>query len=265
MKNKSFVFLIFTLFTSVSCEKEITPMVENVGVPLIAKEIYSNDLYNEFTYNEQNLLKERKSKWFYTLYHYNSNNQISSYEMYEDSRIYSSNWTTAEAAMNRKDWVTPQNTEISGRAFFKYQGENLKSITVTRAHSDMQNTSDFTYDSNGRIVNQVFSSNGEIADGSKTYTYDDHGNVILEEQYYSAALICTRSFEYDDRHNPFKVFNRLGAPGIYTNENNIVKETLMLMDNTPGIDSIQVTESTYEYNDQGYPVAKNGFIRYEYK
>ena len=57
----------------------------------------------------------------------------------------------------------------------------------------------------------------------------------------------------------------MGTPGIYTNENNIVKETLTLMDNTPGVDSIQVTESTYEYNDQGYPVTKDGFIRYEYK
>jgi hypothetical protein len=188
-----------------------------------------------------------------------------SYDMYEDSRIYSSNWATAEAAMNRKDWVTPQNSEISGNALFNYQDENLKSITVTHTHSDMQNTSDFTYDSNGRIVNQIFSSNDEVANGRKVYTYDDHGNVILEEQYYSGALLCTKSFEYDDKHNPFKVFYRLGTPGIYTNENNIVKETLTLMDNTPGIDSIQVTESTYEYNDQGYPVAKNGFIRYEYK
>ena len=198
---------------AISCEKEQTPVVENVGLPLIVKEIYSDDLYNEFTYNEQNLLKERKSKWFYTLYHYNANNQISSYEMYEDPGIYSSNWATAEAAMNRKDWVTPQNTEISGKAIFKYQGENLKSITVTRAHSDIQNTSEFTYDSNGRIVNQIFSSNGEMVKGRKVYTYDDHGNVISEEQYYSSALLFTKSFEYDDRHNPFKVFNRHGYTG----------------------------------------------------
>lgn len=240
-------------------------MVENVGLPLIVKEFYSDELYHDFTYNEQNLLKERKSKWFYSLYHYNEHNQVSSYEMYEDPGIYSSNWATAEAAMNRKDWVTPQNTEISGKALYKYQDENLKSITVTRAHSDIQNTSEFTYDTSGRIVNQTFSSNGDIVKGLKVYTYDNHGNVILEEQYYSSVLICTRSFEYDDKHNPFKVFNTSGTPGIYTNENNILKETLRLADITSGVDSVQVTESTYEYNDQGYPVTKDGFIRYEYK
>jgi hypothetical protein len=265
MKIRLLFQMLFSLFIVLSCEKEQTPVVENEGMPLIVREIFSGNLYNEFTYNDQDLPMENKSKFFYTLYHYDANNRISSYEMYEDSRIYSSNLATAEAAMNRKDWVTPQNTEISGEALFNYQDENLKSITVTRAHSDMQNTSDFTYDSKGRIVNQSFSSNGEIADGRKAYTYDDHGNVILEEQYYSASLISTRSFEYDDRHNPFKVFYRLGTPGIYTNENNIIKETLTLMENTPGTDSIQVTESTYEYNDRGYPVKKNNLIRYEYK
>ncbi len=265
MKTRLFFLLLFGLFIGISCEKEQTPVVENVGLPLIVKEIFSDTLYHEFTYNEQNLLKERKSKWFYTLYHYNANNQLSSYDMYEDPGIFSSNWASSQAAMNRKDWVTPQNTEISGKAIFKYQGEKLKSITVTRAHSDIQNTSEFTYDSNGRIVDQIYSSSVEMVNGRKVYTYDDHGNVILEEQYYSSALLFTKSFEYDDKHNPFKVFNRPGIPGIYTNENNIIKETLVLMENTPGIDSIQVTESTYEYNDQGYPVTKDGFIRYEYK
>jgi hypothetical protein len=265
MKNKLFFLLLFGLFIIISCEKEQTRVVENADLPLIIREIYSDDHYNEFTYNEQNLLKERKSKWFYTLYHYNANNQLSSYDMYEDPGIYSSNWVVSQAAMNRKDWVTPQNTEISARAILKYQGENLKSITVTQAHSDIQNISEFTYESNGRIVNQVYSVNEDLVNGRKVYTYDDHGNVILEEQYYTSSLIYTRSFEYDDKHNPFKVFNRQGTPGIYTNENNIVKETLVLMENTPGVDSVQVTESTYEYNDQGYPVTKDGFIRYEYK
>jgi hypothetical protein len=265
MKKRLSFLLLFGLFIATSCEKEQTPVVENVGLPLIVKEIYSDEVYNEFIYNEQNLLKERKSKWFYTLYHYNANNQLSSYDMYEDPGIYSSNWAVSQAAMNRKDWVTPQNTEISGRAILKYQGEYLKSITVTRAHSDIQNVTEFTYDSNGRIVNQIYSGSDELVQGRKVYTYDDNGNVILEDQYYSSVLVCSKSFEYDDKHNPFKVFNRPGIPGIYTNENNIVKETLVLMENAPGVDSVQVTESTYEYNDQGYPVTKDGVIRYEYK
>ncbi len=79
MKNRLSVLLLFCLFIALSCEKEQTPEVENEGMPLITKEIFSDELYNEFTYNEQNLLKERKSKWFYTLYHYNANNRLTSY------------------------------------------------------------------------------------------------------------------------------------------------------------------------------------------
>jgi hypothetical protein len=264
MNNRLFVLLLFGLFIATACEKEHTPVVENVGLPLIVKEFYSDELYHEFTYNEQSLLKERKSKWFYALYHYNEHNQISSYEMYEDPGIYSSNWETAEAAMNRTEWVNPENTKISARATYTYEGVKLASITVTSIPGFGENTTVFSYDDNGRIEDQTFYSR-TVVNGRKVYTYDDRGNVILEEQYYSSALICTRSFEYDNKHNPFKVFNKQGTPGIYTNENNIVMETLVLMDNTPGVDSVQVTESTYEYNNQGYPVTKDGFIRYEYK
>jgi len=263
MKNRLFVLLLFG-FIALSCEKDQTPMVENVGLPLIVKEIFSDELYNEFTYNEQNLLKEKRSKWFYSLYHYNTSNQVIRCDMYDDPGIYSSNWQTADSAMHRADWVSPENTNISARATYTYESVKLASITVTSIPGFGENATVFSYDNNGRIVDQTFYSR-TVVNGRKVYTYDDHGNVILEEQYYSASLICTKSFEYDDKHNPFKVFNRLGSPGIYTNENNIVKETLTLMDNTPGVDSIQVTESTYEYNDQGYPVTKNGFIRYEYK
>ncbi len=265
MKNKLFVFLIFALFTSVACEKEITPIVENVGVPLITKEIYSDDLYTEFTYNEQNLLKERKSKWFYTLYHYDAYNWLRSTDMYEDPGIFSSNWVTAQAAMNRVDWVNPENTNKSGRASYTYKNQILESIIILRIPGGVQNKSTFEYGEKGRIVNQVFYSEGEPS-GRIVYTYDESGNVSKEEQYYGAALSSTRLYEYDNKHNPFAVFGHLLTPGIYTNENNIIKETFILANNTdPNIETVHVTESTYEYNDQNYPVAKNGYISYEYK
>ncbi len=79
--------------------------------------------------------------------------------MYEDPGIYSSNWATAEAAMNRTDWVTPENTEISGKStFYNIRNQNLKSITVLRIPGGDQNNSTFQYDNNGRIVNEVFYS-----------------------------------------------------------------------------------------------------------
>jgi YD repeat-containing protein len=265
MKNRLFVLLLFGLFITICCEKEQTPVIENVGLPLIVKEIYSDDLYHEFTYNEQNLLKERKSKWFYTLYHYDVNNRLTSADMYEDPGIFSSNWVTSQAAWNRTDWVNPENTNKSAITSYTYKNQMLESIIVLRIPGGAQNKSTFEYGEKGRIVNEIFYSEGEVS-GRIAYTYDDSGNVSREEHFWGAVLASTRLFEYDNKHNPFFVFGHLLTPGIYTNENNIIRETQTLANNTdPNIETVHVTESVYEYNDQGYPVTKNGYIRYEYK
>jgi YD repeat-containing protein len=264
MKNEFFVVLL-ALFTLVSCEKEVTPPVENMGVPLIVKEIYSEDVYNEFTYNDQNLLKERKSKWFYTLYHYDANNRLTSTDMYEDPGIYSSNWVTAQAAWNRAEWVNPENTVKSGEAIYMYKNQLLESINILRIPGGMHNTTSYQYNDKGRIVSAIYYSEGEVS-GKTAYTYDESGNVSREEQYAGGLLSCTRLYEYDNKHNPFAVFSTLLTPGMYTNKNNIIRETQILANNTDtNIETVQVTESVYEYNDQGYPVTKDGFIRYEYK
>ena len=265
MKHQLLILLIFGAFLALSCEKEQIPVVENVGLPLIVKEIYSDDLFNEFTYNEQNLLVARKSKFFYTQYHYKINGQVVSYDLYEDSRVYSSNWQTAQEAFNRTDWVSPENTTISAKAYYSYENDQIGAITVFHIPFEMANKSSFQYDDQGRIMSQVIYDSGEVT-GRIEYSYDETGNVTKEEQYSSGILFATRLYEYDNKHNPFNVFRQLLIPGIYTNRNNIIKETHIMADNgNPGMDTVQVNESVYEYNEQGYPVTKNGVIRYEYK
>lgn len=265
MKNRFFLLLLFGLCLSISCEKEVTPVIENSGVPLITKEIFSDDMFNEFTYNDQNLLKERKSKWFYTMYHYDENNRITSTDSYEDPGIYSSNWEIAEAAMNRTEWVSPENTQKSAKTSYTYKNQNLESITVLRFAGNVKNSSAFQYDDKGRIVNQVLYYEGAPS-GRMVYSYDVSGNVSREEQYANGKLYCTKLYEYDKKHNPFNVFRQLLIPGVNTNENNIIKETQILADNDdPNFVTVQVTEFVYIYNDQDYPVLKNGYIRYEYK
>jgi hypothetical protein len=265
MKNVPFVFQLFVLCVATSCEKEITLKTENAGVPLISKEIYSDDLVTEFTYNEQNLLKEKKSKWFYTRYNYDSNNSLTGYDLYEDPGIYSSNWATAEAAMNRTEWVNAENTEISGKASYSYKNQIPESLTILRIPGGVQYKSAFQYDDKGRIV-QIVLYDEEEASGNIVYTYDARGNVIKEELFANDELFVTRSFEYDKKNNPFKVFRNLLIPGINTNANNIITATQILENNDdPSVETVQVTESSYEYNDKGYPVKMNGYVRYEYK
>lgn len=268
MKNIGIaVFFLFLIGFS-SCQKDSLIQVDNPDKPLLSKEIFSDELFNEYIWNDQNLLSESKSKYFYTSYSYNSENQVISYDMYEDSRIYSSSSFVLEEAMKRDEWVSPENTEISGRGFYSYKQGKLAKIEVQRFLNDSKNSSEYEFDNNGRIGKQTFIYE-EKPSGYIEYQYDISGNLIQKKYFYlvngQAVLSASTAYEFDTKKNPFKAFQRLLVPGRYTNENNIVKETLTLEEAVPGVDQIQITESSYEYNELGYPVLKDNMIRYEYK
>jgi hypothetical protein len=103
------------------------------------------------------------------------------------------------------------------------------------------------------------------------YSYDAKGNLIKEMLYNIPSagvteLITTTQYIFDSQLNPYKPISKLKIPGIDTNPNNIVKETYTIhLAQGQGTDSGQVTETTYEYNGLGYPVTKNGNIKYIYK
>jgi hypothetical protein len=268
MKYNLAIILLSAIFICASCEKEAELTIENEGIPLLVKEIYSDNLYWEYTYNEANLPKEVKTKFCYTSYLYNNDNQLTSYDFYEDGRIYSSDWATADSALKRKEWVTPQNTKLSARGIYSYHHGKLEHITVYQQRFNSQSSTTFEYDGNGRIGRQTFYSDNAPS-GYMDYVYDETGNMILQKHYVisedNPILITSTAYEFDDNPNPFIPFRKLMNPGRYTNENNIVRETLTFFIDVPGVDKVQVTESTYEYNDQGYPVKKNNLVRYEYK
>ena len=103
------------------------------------------------------------------------------------------------------------------------------------------------------------------------YLYDNNENIIKQTKYFKssegiAELSTTTEYEYDNMHNPYLAFKRLITPGIYTNPNNITKETYTLnFDVDPSIEKVQITERTYEYNANGYPIKVNGVTEYVYK
>ena len=54
-------------------------------------------------------------------------------------------------------------------------------------------------------------------------------------------------------------------PGLYSNTNNIIKETYTLhFEVDDDIEAVQITENSYEYNEEGYPIRKNGNTEYVY-
>jgi hypothetical protein len=110
-----------------------------------------------------------------------------------------------------------------------------------------------------------------ILSGYIDYSYDENGNLVKEVKYNVSAegiaeLMTTTDFEYDNMKNPYKSFRRLMTPGVYTNENNIVKQTYTIhFEVDPSTEKVQVTETSYDYNDKGYPVRVNGTVEYVYK
>jgi hypothetical protein len=268
MKLKLFYISLIVCTSLFSCEKEKEIPVDNENMPLLWKEIYADDLYFEYTYNEANLLYERKTKWSYTSYSYNDDHQLVSYDMYDDWRMASSDWATVQASLNRTDWVTPENTEISGRGTYSYNHNKLTKITVTRLPGGTANYVMFDYDKNGRISKKTYFSNNQPS-GFLEYEYDERGNLFLvtHKDFVNGSPVVsvTEQYEFDDKNNPYKAFKLLLQPGEYTNENNIIKKTMTLFFDAPGVDKIQVTESTYEYNLQDYPVKKDNTVKFEYK
>ena len=103
------------------------------------------------------------------------------------------------------------------------------------------------------------------------YLYDEKGNLVKETKYHVpspgvADLWTTTEYEYDALRNPFQSFKRLMTPGEYTNQNNITKQTYTIHFKVdPLTQSIQVTNYTYVYNDNGYPIKVNGEAEYIYQ
>jgi hypothetical protein len=267
--KKILLMVVFSLIL-ISCEKERQLIVENTGMPLLSKVLVAGVSSNEYSYTEANLINEEKSKFFYTKHNYNDRNQLTSSEFYVDPAVFSSSSTVIEASMNRKVWVNPFNTEKNLTVTYEYNdNEQLTRSTYTRTSVSTSEYSEYTYESD-RISRQTMYWNNVLSNYID-YLYDEKGNLIKESKYYVpstgiAELWTTTEYEYDNLNNPFQAFSRLMTPGKFTNPNNIIKETYTYhFEVDPETQDVQITNTTYEYNSNGYPVKVNGEADYQYK
>jgi hypothetical protein len=267
--KKIALILTFSL-VFLSCEKNEQLIIENTDIPLISKVIIGGEIYMEYSYNSANLVTEEKSKFHYTRHTYNDMNQLVESNFYWDISMASSNSSVIEAAMNRKEWVNPENTPKSISHKLEYNSEEqliLKSYI--RPSSNIPDYQKFLYE-NDRIVRITGYHNNSIS-GYTNYIYDDNGNITKQTNYIVsqagiAELTATTEYEYDNMHNPYQSFKRLTTLGVFTNPNNITKETYTLnFDVDPSIEKVQITENSYEYNDKGYPFKVNGATEYIYQ
>jgi len=268
MKNLTFLSLILLILTS--CEKENQLVVENTEMPLLSKVLFEGVPYYEYGYNNSNLLIEEKSKFRYTRHIYNDMNQLVNSDFYWDLSIASSSSSVIEAAINRKEWVNPDNTPKSITHSLEYNnnGQLIRKSFIRPSVSNSE-YNEFTYE-NDRIIRQTMHWQGKIS-GYTDYIYDEKGNVKTETKYFVSSdgvteLLTTTEYEYDNMNNPFQSFKRLMTPGKYTNANNILKETYTIhFEVDQSVQKVQTTSNTYEYNNAGYPVRVNGYSEYIYR
>ncbi|HEY3388575.1 MAG TPA: hypothetical protein VGK38_03315 [Prolixibacteraceae bacterium] len=261
------LFLLLALFAA--CKKDKPLIIENPGNPLLSKLMYGPELATEYTWNNYYLISEEKSKFFYTRHNYNSQNQLISSDYYVNPSIYSSDMSVVQAGMNRAEWVNPDNTAKEMYKTYEYnQNGQLIKCTINRLNTSYQSYSIFEYNSSGQISKETWFAENK-AYGNNEFTYNEAGNLILKRHNDISAdgsikLSTTTEYVFDNKKNPYLLF-KMQIPGLYTNQNNIIKETYTLFfEVDPSIDKIQILETNYDYNDGGYPVKKNGDIEFIY-
>ena len=267
--GKFTLILIFSL-VFFSCEKDKPVIVENTDIPLISKVLIGDETYMEYSYNEANLVTEEKSKFHYTKHIYNDNNQLTKSDFYWDISMASSDSRVIEAAMNRKEWVNPDNTakSITHSLEYNINGELIRKSYI-RPSAGNSEYNEFIYENN-RISRQTMYWQNVLSNYID-YVYDENGNLTKESKYHVSStgvieLGTTTEYEYDNMKNPYQTFKRLISPNKYTNPNNVTKETYTIhFDVDQFTQKIQVINNTYEYNDNGYPFKVNGDTKYVYK
>jgi len=256
-KTTLLLFLLPFLFFSFTNKK---PAKTEKPQGLVLKQIViDSELFLVFTYTREHKIREEKSKYMYTKYTYNDNNQLISRVVYMDGALTSSDNRVYEAAKKRKEWVTPLTANNILTTTFEYDntGKLVKDNHCT-----------FKYDKKERISSALFYTNGK-PDRYISYKYDGRGNLVKLCDYDSDTsghfrLMDTKEYEFDNKINPFKSFGYFAEPGQYTNPNNIIKEkysTFFTPDSgKPG----QITKIDYTYNAEGYPLKDSNHRVYIY-
>lgn len=273
-KFKLFTFLLIFVVALLSCKKEYIadPAAPgNVYVPKLAKILVDNAASYEYVYNDSNLIRQEKSKFDFTLHHYNAKGQLSYTEYYDNDAILSNDQSVSETAINNVAWVTMESGKKSSVISYLYNdnGQLIKTNTV-RPGSECSEYSNFTYDANNRITRQTMYFEN-IVTGYIDYEYDAKGNMTSEKLYNTPAdadpeLITSTAYSFDSEPNPMRANSKLLIPGMNSNPNNITKETYTIYFTAEqGTNDVQITENAYKYNGLGYPVSRNGDVTYVYE
>jgi hypothetical protein len=251
---KSFAHLIIVVFLCCSaCKKE--DKAENLYFSdTLLSRVNSGDLaVHGLTYNSSYLIYESMEPFIYRKYTYNDQNVLSKVET-----AYSLNPLSCAAYPGTSLESDPRKASISQYSEFEYDAgfKLIKKSTYFINNGNSKLLYNYIYDyANNRIVkSSMFNTQGLLIQYDN-FMYDDNGNIIRDDQYSNNSgirLVKSVIYEFDNKNNPYLVFACEGEPGIYTNKNNITKETSVYYDGTAESNSTKI--HTYEYNSLDYPV-----------
>lgn len=267
MKNAWIIILISTLFSS--CEKGDDSIVKRNSNGLLSRVLISGEPYQEFTYTVSGLISEEKSWGSYSKYSYNYQEQLVKVEHYYDPALVSSSTYVIEEARKRKEWANPDNVPKSITITYSYSDDSRFGEGNFERANGYNNSSKFEFNEKGLISKQIFYDDDKPS-GYIDYLYDEQGNLTHRRHYFTSAdgksnLSNETEYEFDNKRNPYFPFKKLLNPGRETNLNNITKETYTLYGELPvGIERVQITTHTYEYNESGYPIKVDDIWVYEY-
>jgi hypothetical protein len=275
LKIISFCLLFITIFFS--CKKEDLSDGLNSGnkpdasVPLLSQVLIDNQPTYEYLYNDSSQLIAENSKFNFNMSHYNALGQLVSTDYYGNDAVLSNDAQVLQAALSSTIWVCSTTGVKAGTLSYIYndKGQLIKT-SYSRPVTSSSEYSEFTYSENGNISRQTMYW-ADAAIGYIDYSYDSKGNLVKEILYNLpssgvAELVTTTQYEFDSKLNPYRLSGKILIPGENTNLNNIIKETYTIqIDPDQGSDKVLVTQTTYTYNNLGYPVTENGNTTFIYK
>jgi hypothetical protein len=222
----------------------------------------------QFSYNQDNMISEVNSTFFYRKFHYDDNLKL----IKEEVAISPDSYSSSKPVGLNHEFVDPDKTGIWLYQLYEYEsnGNLARQLNYVSENGEyvLRSKRTFEYDGNNMISKVMLHNNEDVVTQFSTFQYDQNGNVS-EENYYSCLFnpessgprhLMKATFEYDSYVNPYAIFKQSADPGIFTNRNNIIKTKSFNYEHTPGIDDYSESEFAYEYDDETrFPVKiKNG-------
>jgi len=257
--RKFSVLIIVVLLSFTKCSKEI--YTENLcSSPTLISQVNSGDLaIHGLTYNSNCLISESTEPFKYRKFTYDAQNILQKVEV-----AYSFNAFSCVMIPGQSLESDPRKASISEYSLFEYNND-LKiskklNYFINNGNSKLTSFQTYDYKENSIIRLSTFNAQGSLIE-YHDYSYDNNENILKDDQYEFNSVLKhtnTKTYEYDNKINPYHVFVYEGIPGKYTNINNIIKETVFLYNGTSQSQNTTINE--YSYNSLDYPVKINGLV-----